>query len=231
MVSSTSNSSKDIPINLLRWDQHYKSWINLNVPHKFIKYEDLLKNTEDIISLIDGVIITGGNFDINPSLYGKKNNHSREIKNIRTEFEMKICNMSYKKNLPILGICGGEQLLNVSCGGTLIQDIKKFNNKMLEHEQLNPRNQTSHSVSIKRKTKLYEIIKQEKIEVNSAHHQAVEQLGKNFIVSGTSSDGIVEAIENIELDWCIGVQWHPEFLITKADKLILKNFIYCANKI
>ena len=189
-----------------------------------------LSNIEDIISLIDAVIITGGNFDISPSVYGKKNNHSRYIKNTRTDFELKLCKMSLKHNIPILGICGGEQLLNVCCGGTLIQDIKKSNNNSLEHEQTTPRNQTSHSVEIKKQTKLFNIINQSEIRVNSAHHQAVSHLGKNLIVSGVASDGIIESIESTEHEWCIGVQWHPEFLITKADKLLISNFIDFSQK-
>ena len=189
-----------------------------------------LINLKEIFSIIDGIIITGGNFDIDPNLYGEKNNHSRLIKNIRTNFEIKICEMSLKKNIPILGICGGEQLINVCCGGTLIQDIKKYNKDTLEHEQLNPRNETGHSVLINKKTKLFKIINQSKIKVNSAHHQAVNKLGKNLIVSGTSSDGIIESIESLEHSWCIGVQWHPEFLITKADKLIISNFIEVSQK-
>ena len=184
----------------------------------------------DILSMVDGIIITGGDFDIDPTLYGENNDHSRSLKNIRTNFEMKICEMSLKKNLPILGICGGEQLLNICFGGTLIQDIKKYNKNSLEHEQKNPRNETSHSVEIKKQTKLFEIIKDSEIQVNSAHHQAVNKLGKNLIISGLARDGIVESIESAEHDWCIGVQWHPEFLITKADKLLISSFIEFSQK-
>ena len=189
-----------------------------------------LTNLHDIFSIIDGIIITGGNFDIDPTLYGENNDHSRSLKNTRTNFEMKICEMSLKNNLPILGICGGEQLLNICFGGTLIQDIKKYNKNSLEHEQTNPRNETSHSVEIKKQTKLFEIIKDSEIQVNSAHHQAVNKLGKNLIISGLARDGIVESIESTEHDWCIGVQWHPEFLITKADKLLISNFIEFSQK-
>lgn len=189
-----------------------------------------LASLPDIFSMVDGIIITGGNFDIDPTLYGENNDHSRSLKNTRTNFEMKICEMSLKNNLPILGICGGEQLLNICFGGTLIQDIKKYNKNSLEHEQTNPRNETSHSVEIKKQTKLFEIIKDSEIQVNSAHHQAVNKLGKNLIISGLARDGIVESIESTEHDWCIGVQWHPEFLITKADKLLISNFIEFSQK-
>ena len=189
-----------------------------------------LASLPDIHSMVDGIIITGGNFDIDPTLYGENNNHSRSLKNVRTNFEMRICELSLKKNLPILGICGGEQLLNICFGGTLIQDIKKYNKNSLEHEQTNTRNETSHSVEIKKQTKLFEIIKDSEIQVNSAHHQAVNKLGKNLIISGLARDGIVESIESTEHDWCIGVQWHPEFLITKADKLLISSFIEFSQK-
>ena len=189
-----------------------------------------LTSLTDMLSMVDGIIITGGNFDIDPTLYGENNDHSRSLKNTRTNFEMKICEMSLKNNLPILGICGGEQLLNICFGGTLIQDIKKYNENSLEHEQTNPRNETSHSVEIKKRTKLFEIIKDSEIHVNSAHHQAVNKLGKNLIINGVAPDGIVESIESTEHDWCIGVQWHPEFLITKADELLISSFIEFSQK-
>ena len=184
-----------------------------------------LNTINDISKLIDGIIITGGNFDINPIIYGKKNTNSRNEKNIRTTFEIKLCEISLKKNIPILGICGGGQLINVCLGGTLIQDIKSLNYKTLEHEQTNPRNEISHEVFLISKTKLYNIVNQKSIMVNSAHHQSVDKLGENLIINGKSKDGIIESIENTNHKWSIGVQWHPEFLITKADKLIISDFI------
>ena len=135
--------------------------------------------------------------------------------------------LNYKK--PILGICGGEQLINVACGGTLIQDIKSEKNTLIDHEQTNPRNETSHLIKIKEETKLYTVIKKNEIFVNSAHHQSVGVLGKKLIECAKAEDNIIEAIEHIEHPWCIGVQWHPEFLITISDKLLFKNFISIAS--
>ena len=128
--------------------------------------------------------------------------------------------------VPVLGICGGEQLINISLGGTLIQDIKCLEFETLEHEQLNPRNQTSHQIYIEPKTLLHKIIGENEISVNSAHHQAIDKLGNNLIMSSMSKDGIIESIESSIHKWCVGLQWHPEFLITKADKLIFLDFIY-----
>ena len=206
--------------------------IRFNYLHSIEKYGGIpfplfhsSKNIKNIFNLIDGLIITGGNFDIDPKIYGKKLKESRVTKKDRTNFEISICQMCINSSKPILGICGGEQLLNVVCGGTLIQDIALHVPKSLNHEQINPRNQTSHKVNIKSKTKIKKIIKKNMINVNSAHHQSVGELGKNLIVSGYSSDGVIESIEHLTHKWCIGVQWHPEFLITEEDSLLMKDFV------
>ena len=184
------------------------------------------KSTNDLlINILDGLVITGGNFDINPKIYSENNDGSRNNKDKRTNFEINIFNKFLKTSKPILGICGGEQLMNVASGGSLIQDINKSIQTKIYHEQKNPRNEVSHEISISRKTKLFNIVKSEKIQVNSAHHQSVNNLGKDFIFSAFSSDGIVEAIEHVKHPWCLGLQWHPEFLITKADILIIKDFV------
>ena len=192
----------------------------------------LFHNIESINELsnkLDGLIITGGNFDINPELYSKDILGSRIIKSKRTEFEICIFKKFLKIKKPILGICGGEQLINVVCGGTLIQDIKSEKPSLVNHEQQNPRNETSHLIKIKEDTKLYTIIKKNEIFVNSAHHQSIGVLGKKLVESAKAEDNITEAIEHIEHPWCIGIQWHPEFLITSSDKLLFKNFIFIAS--
>ena len=97
-----------------------------------------IQNLNKIVDLVDGIIITGGNFDINPSFYGQKNKNSRKQKSLRTKFEFELCNKCLTRDIPVLGICGGEQLINVVLGGTLIQDIKSFKKQTLNHEQLNP---------------------------------------------------------------------------------------------
>ena len=187
------------------------------------------KSVGELSKILDGLIITGGNFDINPKLYGEKNSGSRIIKQNRTIFEISIFKKLLKLKKPILGICGGEQIINVACNGTLIQDIKKIQKKkIINHEQINPRNEVSHSITINKKTKLHKIINKFKIQVNSAHHQAVDKIGNNLLVSAIANDNIVEAIEHKNHPWCIGVQWHPEFLITQYDKILIKNFIQCA---
>ncbi len=185
-----------------------------------------IKDIKYYLKLIHGLVITGGDFDIDPKLYGEKKKSSKvSIKKDRTEFEFKIAYQAFKKKIPILGICGGQQLINVMLGGTLIQHIPDSFDTKINHEQKNPRDQGSHSVTIKKKSKLFKIVKDTSMFVNSAHHQAVDKLGKNLIASAFSDDGIIEGIETSSNNFCIGVQWHPEFLIDKSDIKIFKSFI------
>ena len=185
-----------------------------------------LNMIEKFIEVIDGIIITGGDFDIDPEIYGEKvlsNKVSTKVD--RTKFEFEITKKALNIGLPVLGICGGQQLLNVVLGGTLIQHIPDEIKGLINHEQTNPRNEPSHTIKIIKNTKLYEITKAENMFVNSAHHQAVKTLGQNLIVNCSTEDGVIEGIENPDLEFCIGVQWHPEFLIDKKDIEIFKSLI------
>ena len=184
-----------------------------------------------IIEVIDGLVITGGAFDVHPKYYSEKIRYDNVlIKNSRTKFEINLCKLALKKNIPILGICGGQQVINIVYGGSLYQDIKKDISNKLEHEQKNPRNQTSHFVDLNINSLLYKIIKQKRISVNSAHHQSVKKPGKGLIVNAIAPDGIIEGIEDNTKNFCIGVQWHPEFLIKNSDNKIFKSFIKNSRK-
>ena len=119
-------------------------------------------------------------------------------------------------NKPLLGICGGEQLINVLYKGTLIQHIPDEIENPLEHEQNNPRNEAGHNVTIKKNTKLHNIISKNNIMVNSAHHQAVKNPGQGLVINAFSEDGVIEGIEDPTMNFCIGVQWHPEFFIQNS---------------
>ena len=109
--------------------------------------------------IINGLIITGGAFDVNPNFYGEKINSQKVLlKEERTLFEYKLTELCIKENIPILAICGGEQLLNVVLGGSLFQDINDQISTDIEHEQKNPRNEGSHKIKIFENTKLYSIV-------------------------------------------------------------------------
>ena len=193
--------------------------IGVGIPH----------NMKDIVSLlhkIDGLVITGGNFDIDPNIFGESTVHKTvKLKENRTNFELLAAKIMLKQNKPVLGICGGEQLINVLYKGSLIQHIPDEIKNPIEHEQKNPRNEAGHSVTIQENTKLHSIISKQNIMVNSAHHQAIKVPGKGLIVNAISNDGVIEGIEDPTKIFCIGVQWHPEFFIQDSDNKLLNAFI------
>ena len=183
----------------------------------------------EYVDFLDGLIITGGAFDVDPLLFGsKKRHHTVVTKNLRTEFELAITKSAIEQDTPILGICGGQQLLNVILGGTLIQHIPDEIDNALAHEQPNPRNQPGHKIVVKPNTLLRQITGTETMMVNSAHHQAVKSVGNTVIINSTASDGVVEGIELPGKRFCLGVQWHPEFLIDPGDKRIFDALIEAA---
>ena len=125
-----------------------------------------------------------------------------------------------KRNKPILGICGGSQLINVYFQGTLIQDI----NSHINHEQPNPRNETSHQLILEEKSYLRNLSNSKDIFINSAHHQAVDQIGRDLQIEARALDGVIEAFRHTGHCYCVGLQWHPEFLITDFDKSVIYDF-------
>lgn len=180
---------------------------------------------ENYIDICDGLIITGGNFDIDPSFYGASSRHeSVSTKDKRTASEILMFKKAFAANKPILGICGGMQLINVLLGGTLIQHIPDEIENALEHEQKNPKNESSHFITIKQDSMLYNIMGIERIMVNSSHHQAVDKTGERLIVSAIADDGVIEAIELPDYNFCLGVEWHPEYLIAKQERKIFEAF-------
>ncbi len=181
----------------------------------------------EYLALLDGLVVTGGAFDVAPSLYGAKNRHeSVTTKDRRTAFELAILNGFLDADRPVLGICGGQQLLNVALGGTLIQHIPDSIADCLAHEQPNPRTEPGHDVTVVRGTLLDRLAEgAPRLEVNSAHHQAAGDVGKNVVISAKAADGVIEAIEAPAKRFCLGVQWHPEYSLSSADDAIFRGLI------
>src|SRR5271165_1308487 len=132
---------------------------------------------------IDGLIVTGGGFDVDPALFGADTRHPTvTTKDRRTAFELAATRGALARDKPVLGICGGQQLLNVALGGTLIQHIPDEVEDALAHEQPNPRDEPGHLVRITAGTLLHRITGATELPVNSAHHQAVKALGPGIVV-------------------------------------------------
>jgi len=178
------------------------------------------------LDMIDGLVLTGGAFDVDPALFGASDRHPTvTLKAERTRFELAIVQGAVNRQMPILGICGGQQLLNVALGGTLIQHIPDEVKNPLAHEQPNPRTEPGHDVQLVKGSLLARIAGKDTIPVNSAHHQAVKDVAPGCVVNAIAQDGVIEGLEMTDHPFCIGVQWHPEFHISPADAAIYDAFI------
>ena len=160
----------------------------------------------------DGVLLTGG-ADIDPREYGEAPHPSVELDAARDNYELALTKLAIARDLPVLAICRGVQVLNVAAGGTLIQDLPSQHPSPIPHSITEPTNAIAHDVTIATGTCLSMLLGQPAMAVNSRHHQAVKDAAPGFVVSAVSPDGIVEAIERPASTFCVGVQWHPENFI------------------
>ena len=184
---------------------------------------------ESYADRLDALVVTGGAFDVDPSYYGGGDRHATVItKDRRTAFEFGVTKAALAENKPVLGICGGQQLLHVVLGGKLIQHIPDSVADALAHEQPIPRNEPGHTVKVARGTQLHKIVGADQLEVNSAHHQAAADEPAGVVINATAADGVIEGIEAPAYRFCIGVQWHPEFLISEGDARLFKAFLGAA---
>lgn len=184
---------------------------------------------------LDGLMVVGGYFDIHPKRYGTQKIHeSVKLNDIREEFEHQLGSRAIKTSLPFFGICNGIQLLNVLHGGDVIQHIPD-EGRFIDHEQSHNKDfsdyrKAYHEVDIERNSQLFTIIGQNKIKTNSSHHQAAKTPGIGLKVSARAVDGIIEAIEKPMHQFCLAVQWHPEFETSESDKKIFAAFVAAAQK-
>lgn len=198
--------------------------IPLPLPHE-------VSLAEHYLAMIDGLVVTGGAFDVSPEYYGQEiQSDTVSLKERRTQFELAMIRGALLRDIPVLGICGGQQLLAVALGSTLIQHIPDRIADALPHEQPNPRHEAGHPIHVEEGTLLHRIIGQREVMVNSAHHQAVDVVGEGILINATAPDGVIEGIEHPGYRFCLGVQWHPEFHITPADTDIFRAFIKACGK-
>jgi len=187
------------------------------------------RQAEAYLDRLDGLIVTGGAFDVDPALFGAEARHaSVTTKQGRTEAELALLRGALARDMPVLGICGGQQLLTVVLGGTLIQHIPDSVPGALAHEQPNPRNEPGHEVALVPGTMLHRICGTDGMAVNSAHHQAAARVGNGTVINAMASDGVIEGIEHPGHRFCLGVEWHPEFHIAEGDKRIFEAFVDAA---
>ncbi|MGH4123175.1 MAG: gamma-glutamyl-gamma-aminobutyrate hydrolase family protein [Clostridium sp.] len=174
------------------------------------------------IEVIDALILSGGH-DVNPLLYGEE-----PIQNLggilpkRDTFDIKLVKIALEMNKPILGICRGEQILNVAGGGSLHQDLSYIDGCFIKHNQGSLPSVATHTVQILEGTKLHEILG-DTVMTNSFHHLAIKEVAPGYKISAISKDGVIEAIEKEGGGFILGVQWHPE-MMAKDHPVMLKIF-------
>ncbi len=169
-----------------------------------------------LLQQLDGLLLTGSGPDLPPSLYGERQRYPfSTVSERRMSFELDIVRLAKQADLPLLGICGGMQAMNVACGGSLIQDIPAQISKPLQHRQQTPATNLSHTIRVAPGSLLRRIVRSASMRVNSSHHQSVNVVAPSLIASAQASDGIVEAIESPAHRFFLGIQWHPEFLFDR----------------
>lgn len=169
----------------------------------------------EILSRLDGLLLSGG-ADMDPQLYGEQPHPKNgAVSPERDATEIALTNVALSRNLPLLGICRGHQVLAVATGGTLYQDIPTQLPKALKHAQEGPRWFQSHSVTVVPETRLYGLLG-ESARVNSYHHQSVKDVPPGWVASASASDGVNEALEHKGYQFALSVQWHPENFTGRA---------------
>src|SRR6187551_3468610 len=150
-----------------------------------------------LLTHIDGLLLTGSGPDLAPELYGERQRYKFGVMSQRrATFELEMAQLARTAGLPVLGICGGMQALNVAFGGSLYQDIDSQRPRPLRHRQSTPATELSHAVKIAPSSLLRRIVKTERLHVNSSHHQSVKEVAPSLTISALAPDGVIEAIES-----------------------------------
>lgn len=171
-----------------------------------------------VLKGLHGLLLTGSGPDLPPHLYGERQRYDfRVVSPQRYEFELDVARMAASLGLPVFGICGGMQAINVALGGTLLQDISSQVPEPLPHRSSLPATRVSHSVRVSADSLLHRITRQGTIRVNSSHHQSVNLVAPSLLASAVATDGVIEAVESPAHRFVLGVQWHPEFLYDRHD--------------
>lgn len=187
----------------------------------------------EILDNCDGLLLSGGT-DVDPKIFGEVPHTALgRVDGPRDPFEITLAREAVRRDMPVLGICRGLQVLNVALGGTLIQDIASDVAGALVHETGDDRLVIGHDVAIESDSRLAQLLSATRVGVNSFHHQAAKRLGEGLYVSATSpADGIVEGIEMPERKFVVAVQWHPENFWKTSDAFdgLFSGFVEAARQ-
>lgn len=179
------------------------------------------------LDAVDAVVVTGGMFDIDPDLYDGAPMPNIVTNPVRTAFEKALLDEALARDMPILGICNGLQLLAVTLGGGLVQHIPAEIGGALEHKPQTSAAEPHHYVDIRPGSTLRRLVGADRHQVNSVHHQAARS-STHYDAVAHAPDGVIEAIEVPGRRFCIGLQWHPEYHAGEADRAIWRGLCEAA---
>jgi putative glutamine amidotransferase len=187
---------------------------------------------DELVRESDGVLFTGGDFDVDPTLFGEAPiPQLGTLKPTRTALELALWHAAARHQRPVLGICGGAQLINVACGGTLWQDLPSQRPSTTAHSQVATKDLAGHHVEVVADTRLAALCGAGTLGVNSTHHQGIKAVASSLRASAVADDGLVEAIESVDDRFVLGVQWHPESMNEAAHRAIYRGFIEAARRV
>ncbi len=176
----------------------------------------------ELVDQIDGLVLTGGG-DLDPSNYGADRHPATDLVDPeRDAFELALVAVARLRELPVLGICRGAQLLNVAFGGSLHQHLES--GPAGPHQQDRRRNEAVHTVDLEPGCLLADLAGTDHLVVNSIHHQGIDRVGETLRVVGTAEDGVVEVLESADRS-ALAVQWHPECLVSRSPNDLLFRWI------
>jgi putative glutamine amidotransferase len=177
---------------------------------------------------LHGLVVSGGDFDVPPAYYGQTPRPGLgKVLETRSASERALLTEALRRGMPILGVCGGMQLLNVVAGGTLFQDVRERAGTA-EHQQPHDKREPHHDVRLEPDSRLAAALGATTTRVNSTHHQLIDGPGPQVRVVGVAPDGVVEAIEWRGAAFAVGVQWHPEVMHDPAQGGIYRALVAAA---
>ena len=229
LIGITGNYEKDL---CTLGEAYYRSVLKAGgipviIPPEAMYDNEMHSNTylAELLDRLDGILFSGGG-DPNPLLFGEQ--PVRELHGINPQRDMQellLVKMAYDRQIPMLGICRGVQIMNLALGGSLYQDIySQQEGVKIKHSQEQDRSFPSHTIKVEKDSILYTLFKKEEIPVNSFHHQACKEPAPCLKVTARSTDGVIEAVESNEYKSVLGVQWHPEPFIMRGSTEMMPIF-------
>jgi len=183
-----------------------------------------------VLAQVDGILLTGGE-DVDPAFFAEAPHPTHEpAEPGRDAFEIDLVRRALTQNVPVLAICRGLQVLNVACGGSLVQDIPSEPGPHEPHSLYPPPTRLAHEVRVSAGSRLAALLppgaSEAQLPVNSRHHQAARVVGEGLSVTAVAPDGVIEALEAPGQPFCVAVQWHPEsFHVTGEFDWLFRGFI------